>query len=320
MELHIPFFALITYPMPMPYIRDIPRRQCIDISFLTPQTSNPQPEPMIGISKSRFSLVICGSDNRRWIAYAFVDRDLDDEEMEEEDCSYEGFQEDPIICNTDANLPLWDLRDYFLRTLEERGKNVLEEWENLASAVESRINTYRYRHPDFFPHLGVQQERRTNNGKDCFDWILRVITLLSQLLEVLTATTQTWERFRDLDNGDIAYFYKSTSRGSLRSEFDFSERRAQLILRDIHNTFDTLKEIQRKLQLLKRSCEESARMYQLRRAQPSRWNLMDFIPTIPWNLMGFIPKTPRKLYGPETPIDERDHMETAWAPQYRRHG
>ncbi|KAF2493443.1 kinase-like protein [Lophium mytilinum] len=261
MQLHIPFFVLTTCPMPTPCDRTIPAGQWVDISFLNGQTLNPVPGPKT-IYKSRFSLMICGSDNQRWIAYAFEDRDSEDEAIEEDDCSYEVIQEDSIIADgTDANLPIWDPREYFLLTVERRGKNILEKWETLISAVESRINDYRSRHPDFFsPYLGIRGNGSTKHEKETFGWALRVVTLLSHLLEVLTRTIQTWERFRDPENGDIGYFYDSASLGSPNTKSESSGRFVQSTLGKIRDTFETLEERQRILQSLKQSCDDSIKL------------------------------------------------------------
>ncbi|OCK76085.1 hypothetical protein K432DRAFT_307150 [Lepidopterella palustris CBS 459.81] len=150
MELHIPYFALREYPSPTKDRRQEvaagkrPPRQWTDLSFLNIQTPKFQDKRKYGTCKARFSLIICGSDHRRWVGYAFVDRDFDSEELEEDDFSYEGIQEDPIASNgeLDANLPIWDPREYFLMIFDIQMAKVLKEWENLVRAVERCINEH----------------------------------------------------------------------------------------------------------------------------------------------------------------------------------
>lgn len=91
--------------------------------------------------------MVCGSDNLRWVAYAFVDAvPGDDEVLEEMSCSYEGVQDDPIASDyeLDANSPIWDPREYFLMIVAARMIRVLGEWEDLVRTVERSIKEYVY--------------------------------------------------------------------------------------------------------------------------------------------------------------------------------
>jgi hypothetical protein len=149
MEMHVPFFALRKHPTPSAANLQTaegyrkPKRRWTDLSVLTAQISRAEDEAKFGIYESRFSFVICGSDNRRWIGYAFVDQDDDEENLGPEDCHYEGFQEDPIAAAAaDANMPEWEPRQYFLNVLESRIKLILREWENVVYTVERRIKEY----------------------------------------------------------------------------------------------------------------------------------------------------------------------------------
>jgi len=113
--------------------------------FLKIQTSKSQDEGNYGIYKAQISFVICGSDHRRWVAYAFVDTDFDSKELgDEEDFPYEGVQEDPIASDSkvDANRPIWSPREYFLMIVKIRVDQVRKEWEFLVRTVERSINGY----------------------------------------------------------------------------------------------------------------------------------------------------------------------------------
>lgn len=57
---------------------------------------------------------------------------------------YRKVNEDPIAWGDDdevrdANLPIWDPREYFLRMFKSRIAQVLKEWKNLISRVERTI-------------------------------------------------------------------------------------------------------------------------------------------------------------------------------------
>jgi hypothetical protein len=122
-----------------------PPRTWTDLSFLKVPSPKSHNERKYGIYKAQISLVISGSDDRRWVAYAFVDTDFDSKELgNNEDFSYEGVQEDPIASDDkiDANRPIWSPREYFLMIVETRMDQVRTEWESLVRTVERSINGY----------------------------------------------------------------------------------------------------------------------------------------------------------------------------------
>jgi hypothetical protein len=146
--LHLPHFRLKKSSSPTGFAAQqeaadrSPHRDWTELAFLN--SPGPKADVYYAVYKARDSLVLCGSGDRHWIGYAFVDRDFDDEDMDEDDFSYEGFSEDPITSygndTLDANCPIKDPRDYFLRVLEIQSKKVLREWENLIWFVERAIN------------------------------------------------------------------------------------------------------------------------------------------------------------------------------------
>ena len=145
MEFHLPYFALRTTPPPPELQRNHNRlRKWIDLSFLKIQAPKSQDFRKFGIFEAQISFVICGSNNRQWVAYAFVDTDFDDKDLGDEEFSYEGCQDDPIASNgkLDANRPIWSPREYFLMIVEIRMDQVRKEWEYLVRTVERSINGY----------------------------------------------------------------------------------------------------------------------------------------------------------------------------------
>jgi hypothetical protein len=120
-----------------------PPRQWTDLTFLNIQPPRSQDQKQYGIHEAQISFVICGSDNRRWVGYGFVDTEFDRENLADHDLSYVGKHEDPIAFGElDANLPIWDPREYFLMVLQIRMAQVLKEWECLIRTVERSINQY----------------------------------------------------------------------------------------------------------------------------------------------------------------------------------
>jgi hypothetical protein len=156
MELHLPYLALRELsPATNSSSQTAPgkaqTRHWKDLSFLNIKTERSPTQRKFGIYQARCSIVTCGSDNRRWVTYAFIDRDFDGDDLEEEDCLYDGIQQDPIASDCkldeslellDANLPHWDAREYFLAVFNIRMTKLLKEWENLVRWVERRINDY----------------------------------------------------------------------------------------------------------------------------------------------------------------------------------
>lgn len=92
--------------------------------------------------------MLCGSDNRHYVGYAFIDRDFDkDDESLDIDFPYAGVHEDPIASdcgrNTlNANLPIWDPRAYFMCIFKNRITTVLKEWESIVQTIGDSIDRH----------------------------------------------------------------------------------------------------------------------------------------------------------------------------------
>lgn len=150
LELHLPYFALRASPPPKDRPpngeKGRPRRKWTDLSFLNIQsTPEFQHKGNYGIYEAQISVIVCGPDDWKWVAYAFVDTEFDDgDDLEEEEFPYQGFHRDPIVSNDslDANFPIENPRLYFLRMLKTRTEQVLREWQYLVRRVECRIKEY----------------------------------------------------------------------------------------------------------------------------------------------------------------------------------
>jgi hypothetical protein len=139
MVIQIPYFALRPSSPPKlspgEAVHSNPPRQCMDLSFLEIQD-----QKKYSMHEAQVSFLLCGSDDQRWAAYAFVDTHFDDEDLRDEIFSYKGIQDDPIARGKiDANLPIGDPREYFLMIFDIRLAQVREEWKYLVRMVERSI-------------------------------------------------------------------------------------------------------------------------------------------------------------------------------------
>jgi hypothetical protein len=152
MEFHIPYPAfrnLTALPESYPEsgVSNKLRRTWRNLSFLRKPLSNPLGHTTIpAICDAHISLAICGSDHRRWVCYAFADTNFkigsDDDEQDADEAN-----EDPIASDRDgyevfADPPIWDPREYFLRNLDFRMRQVLEEWTYVVHIVEESAERY----------------------------------------------------------------------------------------------------------------------------------------------------------------------------------
>lgn len=164
----MPYFALRKLPNPDESGQRIPpskpSRNWIDLSFLQLHVPDAGDDYIYGVFDAQITLVICGSDNFRWVAYAFDDtyfgNDAEDMENGEDDDDtssetegdnyleaeldpYKTFQGDPIASPSndglDANKPLWDPREYFLTICNFRMAVIRNEWQNIVRALERSI-------------------------------------------------------------------------------------------------------------------------------------------------------------------------------------
>lgn len=107
------------------------------------------------IYEAQISVLVTGVDHWSWTAYAFVDTyykgDENDESIEHyiDQVQY-GPKLDPLTKGQyDVEPPEWRPREYFLRVLESRVKQVKQEWHNTVFCILQRIE----------PHVGSQLMR-----------------------------------------------------------------------------------------------------------------------------------------------------------------
>lgn len=88
--------------------------------------------------ETQISFLLVGSDDGRWVAYAFDD-------------TYFNHGDKKLVHNEDliasdgkpnAHLPIMDARVYFLHIFDIRLAKVLKEWETLVWTVKRNIDTH----------------------------------------------------------------------------------------------------------------------------------------------------------------------------------
>lgn len=123
---------------------EVPTEKWIDLECIaTPRWK--EEGGAYGLKRRQGSLMIVGTNDLHWTAYCFDDRDPDDE-LDEDDFTYNSVQVDPIVSQygdniIDANTPIRDPRAYFLRVWSRRTATVLAQWENLVWLTETGINS-----------------------------------------------------------------------------------------------------------------------------------------------------------------------------------
>lgn len=93
------------------------------------------------------SCILTGLDDFRWEAYVFndtfFDSDLTRQSVTYYTTSSEDFHLDPLISGQhDADMPLWNPREYFLAVFETRSRQVVDEWRNVVHQLRSLIEQY----------------------------------------------------------------------------------------------------------------------------------------------------------------------------------
>lgn len=147
LELHLPYFV---WKEGRPHTKSNTKTkfEWRDLSFLQAETPRSRRRKTFVAHQAHFSLTIYGFNDWRWVAYAFDNNHFDDERFEhdlkEETFSSVGFQEEPIIAGTlhDANMPILDPREYFLRVTQSRLRQVLNYWQDIVSHIKRNIDEY----------------------------------------------------------------------------------------------------------------------------------------------------------------------------------
>jgi hypothetical protein len=135
-----------------------PLRSTKDLSFLTKpnQGRSYHQSGQSFLHEAQSSCVVTGYNNSIWTACSLTDtfyhsrhNSDDNEDMlpyyandtDDTDDSEESW--DPLtIGQCDANNPIWDPREYFLRILNVRLEQAKEEWLNIAYNLQEKLESY----------------------------------------------------------------------------------------------------------------------------------------------------------------------------------
>ena len=123
-----------------------PLRQSQDVSFLDWSSGSSS-----FLYEAQVSCLVSGTDDSRWVAYAFVDNyfEVDGDGREtvssyHEDSLGEGcLRVDPLTFGTcPVDMPVWNPRKYFLMVLRVRLNHINREWQHLVTKIKESIREY----------------------------------------------------------------------------------------------------------------------------------------------------------------------------------
>jgi len=140
--MHFPYYELRETATP-----DAEPKESVDLSFLSLESERSQDSKKYSVYSARFSLVICGSDQRRWTAFAFFDgnapanTEIDDDEGSKESDNGEvdriasPSEADQTLVPLDSNLSICEPREYFLLAVSNQSAAVL----NLECSIQDHV-------------------------------------------------------------------------------------------------------------------------------------------------------------------------------------
>ena len=122
-----------------------------EYTSLAPSSRDPDELPEF-IYESQVPVMVTGIDDWVWAAYCFVDVYFKVKEGEHHTEQVEYYsnpgvlprdQKDPHSCGKhQANRPIWNPREYFLRAFSARMEQVREEWDNSVMLLIYQIEPY----------------------------------------------------------------------------------------------------------------------------------------------------------------------------------
>ncbi|KAF2441215.1 hypothetical protein P171DRAFT_488774 [Karstenula rhodostoma CBS 690.94] len=197
-----------------------PNNTLPDIAFLNVGASDSL-KPTL--EASHFTLTIIGWDHYKWSAFAFANRGSpfedtkDEEEQEEEndlgpddhmDAIAGGSDDDNVLA---ADQPIWDPRTYWLVTVEKYVKQSAEEWCKLVYHIEASFTNWKNKFNIWSLSFGP-----TRSMHEVFEWNMRALGLLSDLVQRLAIVVETIHRFL-IPGGDGDYFLDLTDDSAIQA-------------------------------------------------------------------------------------------------------
>ncbi|KAJ9612902.1 hypothetical protein H2200_002843 [Cladophialophora chaetospira] len=210
LSFHLPFYVHRASQTPRTDPRrDVhgnPLRHFQDISFL----GRGSQQPFDFLYEAQTSCLLSGSNKWRWVSYCFVDTYFDgDDEGRETLLEYHydkeaehGINADPLTFGAhDADLPIWNAREYFLKVLEHRLTPIKREWRRVVVKVEREFRVYdktEHHRLILSKHHGLPQDLESTYAKvrNTLNWVQQVMRLCNQLNEGLWKTVDAYDGFR----------------------------------------------------------------------------------------------------------------------------
>ncbi|KAI4951346.1 hypothetical protein J4E91_004056 [Alternaria rosae] len=141
----------------------------------------------------------------------------------------------------DANEPIWDPRRYWLRIVELRVLRILEEWVEIIQFVEKGVEAWKDKR--------VRELLANHKSSDqpiieqLFEETATTIQILGKLYRTIQKTIRVWTTFTAA-SGDYRYFSDLRDPASLSA------------FRNLKAAFRLLDDLQHKLKLLDKICQE----------------------------------------------------------------
>ena len=167
---HLPYFASRSSQKPCEDHRQYAngnRLRCSqDVSFLNWRTSGSSDF----LYEAQISCLVAGSDERRWVAYCFVETYFDafEEKREtvksyhEESVASDGTRMDPFTKGqTSVEYPMLNPREYFLVVFRYRLHQFCREWQRLVDKINQSVREYEQVCHLFLSDLGVDDSNAT---------------------------------------------------------------------------------------------------------------------------------------------------------------
>jgi hypothetical protein len=223
----------------------------MNVAFLNTRDISTEKEGIWGIHQAQISVTLCGTDNSRWIAYCFEDRHFDEDAALGEDEHTTVHQSDQIANGEfGAEDTIWDPREYFLRVLLIRMRQVYKEWGELTRAIESGIKEHSWGRFFFSSNRdGIP----SNMGPSvALNWIESIAQLLDKILDDIGKTNDAWMHFTSV-TGDLAYFSDTHADPNMVRTF--------IKLTDV---FSELLVLEKRLRRIADQCEKRAQTVNLR--------------------------------------------------------
>ncbi|KAI3398865.1 hypothetical protein diail_8374 [Diaporthe ilicicola] len=215
LEFHLPFYACKKGPELVedqrPKNKKKPLRRTGNLQFLKLAPFRTEPRDSNDcIYEAQISVLVTGVDHWSWTAYAFIDtyykgtgnRESVEYYVEQVEQVEYGPKPDPLTEGQyDAEPPVWRPREYFLRVLECRVKQVKREWHNTVFCILQRIEPHTQ--DDLLSELYPEGQADDVLNKETQIFFDKTIRLLQQMSYLISLTVDAWMRFM---NVDLAYF------------------------------------------------------------------------------------------------------------------